>query len=148
VCWPLRSSLTHVRVRSLRSSPAAFPWAPARAAGAPRDSCRTSGRALASPVLAHAPSSALAPVLDAAFARTPGRRADAPTRPGRTSGRALASPSSLTHLQVRSLRSSRPPSPERPAGALTLPPDPAERPGVRWPLRSSPPRVTSKPVAG
>jgi len=47
---------------------------------------------LASPALAHAPSSALAPVLDAAFARTPGRRADAPLESGRTSGRALASP--------------------------------------------------------
>src|SRR6266478_1661376 len=53
---------------------------------------RTSGRALAAPVLAHAPSSALAPVLAAAFARTPGRRADAPLDSGRTSGRALAAP--------------------------------------------------------
>ena len=58
----------------------------------PTRASRTFGRALASPALAHAPSSALAPVLDAAFARTPGRRADAPLESGRTSGRALASP--------------------------------------------------------
>src|SRR5439155_1089520 len=45
--------------------------------------------------------------------------------------------SSITHLHVRSLRSSWPPSPERPAGALTLLSTLAERPGVRWPLRSS-----------
>ena len=60
-----------------------------------------------------------------------------PTRASRTSGVRWLLRSSLTHLQVRSLRSSTPPSPERPAGALTLLSSLAERPGVRWLLRSS-----------
>jgi hypothetical protein len=41
--------------------------------------------------------------------------------------------SSLTHVRVRSLRSSQPPSPGRPAGALTLLPIRAGRPWARWP---------------
>jgi hypothetical protein len=64
-------------------------------------------RALPPALLAHGLSSPLAPVLDGAFAWTPLRRPPLST----------CLRSSLTDIQVRSLRCSTAPSPERPAAS-------------------------------
>ena len=98
---------------------------------------RTSGRALASPVLVHAPSSALAPVLDAAFARTPGRRADAHLGADRSMGEVAGTLSTGrgrlvdygAALEMR-FGATRRGFESRPLRHLR---HPGERPWVRWP---------------